>query len=165
MKTKVLNTALLVALAIGTSFLLQIGCVSGRFSTEAHFDTTYDFAAVDSFAFDVARPKLKESANGQILEEALRERLVDRGFVEKPKEDADVLVSYDLGVYAKASLSGRSDLSQREGGINVWVFDRETGRQVWYGWSERTLSPDDEPEPTINEAVDAILQNRMPENR
>ncbi len=165
MKTRHPNATLLFALVIGASLLVQIGCATKRFSTGAQFDTTYDFAAVHSFAFDVARPAVKASANGQILEEALRKRLVDRGFVEKTKEDADVLLSYDLGAYAKASLSGRSTLAKRDGGINVWVYDRKTGHQIWYGWSERTLSPQDQPEPVINDAVQAIFENRMPRNQ
>jgi hypothetical protein len=165
MKTRSPNATVFFALVIGASFLVQIGCAPKRFSTGAHFDTTYDFAAVERFAFDVARPKVKESANGRILEEALRKGLVDRGFVEKTKEDADVLLSYDLGAYASASLSGRSSLTKRDGGINVWVYDRKTGHQIWYGWSERPLSPQDQPEPVINDAVQAIFENRMPRNQ
>jgi hypothetical protein len=165
MKTRHSNATLLLALAIGVSFLVQIGCASNRFSTGAHFDTSYDFAAVHSFAFDVARAKMKASANGQILEEALRKALVGRGFVEKTKADADVLLSYDLGAYAAAAVSGRSSMAKRDGGITVWVYDRKTGDQIWYGWSERPLSPEDQPEPVINDAVDAIFQGRMPQNQ
>ena len=165
MKTRRSNATLFFALVIGVSFLVQIGCAPKRFNTGAHFDTTYDFAAVHSFAFDVARPQVKASANGQILEEALREALVDRGFVEKTKADADVLLSYDLGAYATASLSGANSLAKRDGGITVWVYDRKTGDQIWYGWSERPLSAADQPEPTINAAVDAIFQDRMPQNQ
>ena len=165
MKPQRFNATLFLALVIGASLVVQIGCAFQRFSTDAHFDTSYDFPAVESFAFDVARPKVKESANGKLLEEALRRRLVDRGFVEKTKQDADVLISYDLGVYARAAVSGRSTLAKRDGGINVWVYDRKTGHQVWYGWSERALSADDEPEPFINEAVQAIFENRMPANQ
>ena len=165
MKTHHSNATLLFALVIGFSFLVQIGCATKRFSNGAHFDTSYDFASIDSFAFDVARAQVKESANGQILEQALRKALVDRGFVEKTKTDADVLLSYDLGAYAAAAVSGRSSMAKRDGGITVWVYDRKTGDQIWYGWSERPLSADDQPEPTINAAVDAIFQDRMPQNQ
>jgi hypothetical protein len=165
MKNRHSISALLVTTVIGVSLAALVGCALNRFSTGAHADTTYDFDAVESFAFDVARPKVKESANGQILEEALRHALVVRGFVEKTKADADVLISYDLGTYAAAAVSGRSSMARRAGGINVWVYDRESGNQIWYGWSERPLSADDEPEPTINAAVDAIFEGRMPENQ
>ena len=165
MKTRHSNATLLFALVICVSLLPLIGCAPTRFSTGAHADTTYDFAAVDSFAFDVARPQVKASANGQILEEALRKALVDRGFVEKTKADADVLISYDVGAYTAAALSGANTMVKRDGGITVWVYDRKTGNQVWYGWSERPLSGADQPEPVINDAVDAIFQNRMPRNQ
>ena len=101
----------------------------------------------------------------RIPDRARRKGLVDRGFVEKTKADADVLLSYDLGAYAAAAVSGRSSMAKREGGITVWVYDRKTGDQIWYGWSERPLSPEDEPEPTINASVDAIFQDRMPQNQ
>ena len=165
MKTRHSHATLLFALVISVSLLVQVGCAPTRFSTGAHADTTYDFAAVDSFAFDVARPQVKASANGQILEEALRKALVDRGFVEKTKADADVLISYDVGAYTAAALSGANTMVKRDGGITVWVYDRKTGNQVWYGWSERPLSGADQPEPVINDAVDAIFQNRMPRNQ
>ena len=124
MKTRHSNATLLFALVISVSFLVQVGCAPTRFSTGAHADTTYDFAAVDSFAFDVARPQVKASANGQILEEALRKALVARGFVEKTKADADVLISYDVGAYTAAALSGANTMVKRDGGITVWVYDR-----------------------------------------
>jgi len=165
MKSHHSNATLLFALVIGVAFLAQIGCAPKRFSTGAHADTTYDFAAVDSFAFDVARPQVKASANGQILEEALRKALIDRGFEEKTKADADVLISYDVGAYTAAALSGANTMVKRDGGITVWVYDRKTGNQIWYGWSERPLSGADQPEPVINDAVDAIFQNRMPRNQ
>ena len=165
MKTRDSHATLLFALVISVSFLVQVGCAPTRFSTGAHADTTYDFAAIDSFAFDVARPQVKASANGQILEEALRKALVARGFVEKTKADADVLISYDVGAYTAAALSGANTMVKRDGGITVWVYDRKTGNQVWYGWSERPLSEADQPEPVINDAVDAIFQNRMPRNQ
>ena len=63
MKTRDSNVTLLFSLLIGASLLVQVGCAPTRFSTGAHFDTTYDFAAVHSFAFDVARPQVQESAN------------------------------------------------------------------------------------------------------
>ena len=66
---------------------------------------------------------------------------------------------------ATASLSGANTLAKRDGGITVWVYDRKTGDQIWYGWSERPLSPNDEPEPVINDAVQAIFENRMPRNQ
>lgn len=165
MTTRRPSVTLLCALGMSACLLATVGCAPTRFKTGAHFDTTYDFAAVESFAFDVARPQVKESANGQILEEALRKGLVERGFLEKTKADADILISYDLGAYAAAKLSGRGTLTKRNGGINVWVYDRKTGQQIWYGWSERPLSPEDQPEPAINEAVQAIFENRMPRNQ
>ena len=166
MKTRPSNATLLLALLIGVGLAMLIGCAPTRFSTGAHADTTYDFASIGSFAFDVARPQVKASANGQILEEALRKALVARGFVERTKADADVLISYDVGAYTAAAVSGANNrLVKRDGGITVWVYDRKTGNQIWYGWSERPLSAADQPEPVINDAVDAIFQGRMPRNQ
>ncbi len=136
----------------------------GRFRTYARFDTTYDFEAVETFAFDVKRPGVAESEYGPILEAALREGLVVRGYREVPKDRADVWISYDYGTYSAAQLSGRNTLARQTGDISIWVYDPETGEQVWYGWSETTLTPRDEPEPTIRTAVAAILADRMPEN-
>ena len=53
----------------------------------------------------------------------------------------------------------------KDGEQRVFALDRKTGDQIWYGWSERPLSAEDQPEPVINDAVQAIFQNRMPRNQ
>jgi hypothetical protein len=73
--------------------------------------------------------------------------------------------SYKRKNASAAAVSGANTLAKREGGITVWVYDRKTGNQIWYGWSERPLSAADQPEPVINDAVDAIFQGRMPQNQ
>lgn len=142
--------------------LVAAGCASDRYRTQAHFDTEYDFTGIRTFAFHGQRAKIAESEYGQILESALRRGVTERGYTEVPVADADVLVSYDLGRYAPAKLSGANSFAITEGTISVSVIDPASGRTVWYGWVESRLRPHDEATVVIPAAVDALLEGRIP---
>ncbi len=142
--------------------ILASGCAHERFKTRVRVDASYDFSSVKTFAFDVRREKVANSPAGKIVHKALRKGLVARGYEEVPKDEADVLFSYDVGVYAFGGLSGANSRTRQQGDITVWVFDRKTGENILYGWAETALRASDEPEPTINAAVDAIFQQRPP---
>jgi len=163
-RKRVISPALVIfaLLALLGTSLITAGCAPTRFRTSAHFDTTYDFTSVQTFAFDPRREKTAKSKSGQIMQEAIRKGLTSRGFREVPKGQADVLISYDVGVYASAQLSGRSNLGKVEGGVSIWVYDSKTGKNVWYGWAERIVTDQDTQEAAINDAVTAIFKDQMP---
>jgi len=144
---------------------LVAGCAGGRYETSAHFDTEYDFSRVASFALAPARTKSSDSESGRLVEEALREHLVARGYREVPRPEADVLVGYDVGRYAPAKLSGSNSFAITEGTLSVSVVDPETRRTVWYGWVETALGPEDQPDVVIGEAVDALFRDQLPRAR
>jgi hypothetical protein len=151
----------LLLLSLST-LVLWSGCARERFKTDAHFDTTYDFSTVDTFAFDPRREKVAASEGGRILEQAIRGQLVERGYAEAPKASADVLISYDVGVYARAKLSGSNTFPQSQGGLNVQVFDRASGRSVWYGWSEAIVREGEDREAIIDAATAALFDHQIP---
>ena len=160
-RKRVISPAL-VLLALLCASLIAAGCAPTRFRTSAQFDTTYDFASVQTFAFDPRREKTAKSRYGQIMQEAIRKELTSRGFREVSKSQADVLISYDVGVYASAQFAGRANLGKVEGGVSIWIYDSKTGANVWYGWAERVVTDQDDAEAVINDAVTAIFKDQMP---
>jgi hypothetical protein len=138
-----------------------LACASSRFETDAYVDTTYDFASVGTFAFQVQREKVADSPAGQALEKALLHELVARGYRQMPAEEADVLVAYDVGRYAPAKLSGANAFARTQGTLSVTVLDAPTGRRVWYGWVEVVLGKGDD-ERLVPEAVAALFEQRVP---
>jgi hypothetical protein len=154
-------SAVLAALCL-TLLLVGTGCSGTRYRTGARFDTTYDFSTVKTFAFAPQREKVATSASGEILKQAIREQLVSRGYEEIDSGKADVLISYDVGVYAKASLSGSNSFPRREGGLTVQVLDAESGRSVWYGWSETVVREGDDREVVIGAATAALFDDHIP---
>lgn len=153
-----------IALALVLA-MTAIACTNAKFRSNAQFDTSYDFDSIETFAFDPVRENVANSPTGKLVEQALRDELTKRGFEEAPKSQADVLINYDVGVYASARLSGSNQLQHQQGGITVWVMDAKTGQNIWYGWSERGLSSKDEAEPTVRLAVQALFENRVPRNQ
>lgn len=153
--------ALRISLCVLIVSMFATGCATERFKTDARVDTTYDFEGVKSFAFDVKREKVASSDNGKIIETALREGLVARGFEEVDKGEADVLISFDIGVFARGGMSGALQRTRQHGDITIWVYDASSGENIWYGWAETALRPGDQPEPTIRAAVEAIFGERV----
>lgn len=151
----------LLVLAGAAPCIALLACASDRFETDAYVDTTYDFASVGTFAFQVQREKVADSAAGQALEKALRHELVARSYQEVPAEEADVLIAYDVGRYAPAKLSGANSFARTHGTLSVTVLDAPTGRRVWYGWVEAVLGQGDD-ERIVPEAVAALFEQRVP---
>jgi hypothetical protein len=141
----------------------EIGCKTSRWKTNANYDTSYDFSGVNSFAFAPAREKVAASKSGKLTEEAIREELTSRGYTELPNDEAKILISYDIGVYAAAGLGGQNRFQRSEGGITIWLYDPETMQHVWYGWAETVIKGDDTGEVVIPEAVAALFEDRIPQ--
>jgi len=154
-----------VGIAVVVVLVAASGCAGSRYRTSAHFDTEYEFSRVHTFAFHPPRPKTKSSEYGQILEQALRDHLVARGYEERTFPEADVMITYDLGRYAPAKLSGANSFAITEGTISVSVIDRPSQRTVWYGWVESRLRPGDDAAKVINGAVDALFADQVPDAR
>ena len=138
-----------------------LGCASNRYKTAVNVDTEYDFSKVDSYALKPQREKAAGSAGGQRVAAALRKGLEERGYREVAEDEADVLVSYDLGRFAPAKLSGSNSFAITEGTLTVSVLDPPSGRVVWYGWVETRLRPNDD-DAVIDEAVGALFEDRIP---
>ncbi len=141
----------------------EIGCETTRWKSHANFDTSYDFSGVNSYAFTPMREKVAASASGKITEQAIRKELDSRGYREVPADDAKILISYDIGVYAAAGLGGQNRFRKSEGGITIWMYDPKTMQNVWYGWVETIIKSKDTGEVVIPEAVAALFEDRIPQ--
>jgi len=148
----------------GVAALVVLGCASTRYKTGARVDRSYDFSRIDTYAFGMLRPKTQESENGQILQRLLKERLDARGYKEVPEGEANVLVSYDLGSYSAARVSGANTFSGRqEGGLTIRVIDPGTRETIWYGWVETVIHSRDDVEVVVGAALDALFEDTIPE--
>ena len=148
-------------LMIGT-IVPSLGCQGPVYSTGAHVDTEYDFSQVNTYALDPIREKTAHSENGKRLAAAIRAELDERGYREVQLGEAPVRISYDVGRYAPARLSGANSFAGGRGGITITVLDSATGQTVWYGWSDTLLREGGSAETAIPEAVDALFEDRLP---
>lgn len=161
---RTLRAPLRPLLLLASLVLTAAGCAQSV-KTDAHFDPSYDFDRVATFAFAPMRQKVARSEGGKILQATLRDLLVERGYVEAERATADVLIHYDLGLYARADVSGGL-YRKTEGGLTVEVMDRESGRTVWYGWSELVLRPGDEDrDAVIRKAATALFERHVAPKR
>jgi len=140
-----------------------VACQTTRWESHANFDTSYDFSDVNNFAFAPVRQKVSDSKSGKITEAAIRKELTARGYREVVSDEAKILISYDIGVYAAAGLGGQNRFRKSQGGVTVWLFDPKTMQNVWYGWTETVIKSGDTGEVVIPEAVAALFKDRIPQ--
>ena len=150
--------ALLVALLAASA----LHCASRPFATGATIDTEYDFTKVNSFAFARVPKRPLNSDHGKILRAAVDEALTTRGFTETTESEADLWISYDIGILSSASSVSWGDQSNLgRGRIIVRAMDPASEREVWYGWAEAHLRAQPDPERRIREALAALFQDRV----
>lgn len=151
----------LAAWLVAACAVAGLHCASQPYATGATADAEYDFSQVASFAFAKVPQKAKDSENGKILRAAIGESLLARGFREAPEGDADIWVSYDVGVFTASAVSWSQQQGPGQGRIIVRALDPATGREVWYGWAEANLRRQPDPERRIRAAVEALFQSRV----
>ena len=151
----------LVALAAALFAFGALHCAARPYATGAHIDTEYDFSQVQTFAFAMVPKRPLESAHGEILRAALEEALLARGVEQVGEGDADLWISYDIGVLSATSVSWGSQSTLGKGRIVARAIDPATGHEVWYGWAEANLRAQPDPERRIREAVAALFEARV----
>lgn len=151
-----IEVLLVAALALGS-----LHCATSPFATGAHADTTYDFASVERLAFNEVPKKVMGSDHGKILRAAIEESLTKRGFQWVGEGEAQLWISYDVGVFHASAVTWGQQGGPGEGRIIVRGIDPASGREVFYGWAEAHLRSHPEPEKNIRRAVEALFDGRV----
>lgn len=150
-------------LAIATVLiaLTALHCASTPFKTGSHIDTEYDFSGVDRVAFAQVPNKVMNSDHGKILRAAIEESLKARGFQWVGEGEAQLWISYDIGVFSASAVSWGQQGGPGSGRIIVRAIDPKTSHEVWYGWAQASLRSQPDPERRIREALEALFENRV----
>lgn len=170
--------AVLAALAV-----LQSGCAAIK--TGSYVDESADFQTYQSFSWIGTQPYVPAEGSSAInplartmIDNAIRDELQQQGFAfTTDREAADFLVAYTVGSRDKVRIESYP-VSYRghwgwhtphshyyfrkiearnytEGTLGVDLFDNETGRPVWHGWAQKTVTEQDraDPAPTIKAGI------------
>ncbi len=167
--------AVLIALTV-----LQVGCATIK--TGSYVDESADFATFQSFSWISDEPYVPAEGSRAInplaramISNAIREELQQQGFVfTKDRAAADFLVAYTVGSRDKVRIDSYpldyrghwgwhthyyfrkiETRNYTEGTLGVDLFDNETGKPVWHGWAQKTVTEQDrtDPAPTIKTGV------------
>jgi len=153
---RIIPVALAAVLIAGT-----LHCATQLYQTGSTVDTQYDFSKVKTFAFAQVPEKPLNSANGKLLRQAIENAMKARGFDETTPGNADLWISYDIGVLSATSVSWGNQSTLGEGRIIVRAIDPASRHEVWYGWAEANLQRVPDPEARIPAAVDTLFQTRV----
>ena len=162
--------------SLGACATIRTGCYS---------DEKVDFSDYQSFSWLNSDPYVAPEGSvpvnplaRKMIEKALRKELQGQGYLfTENRDDADLLVAYTVGSRDKVRIESypvdyrghwgwhypRSHYYFRkiearnytEGTLGVDLFDNETGKPVWHGWAQKTVTAADraDPEPTINAGI------------
>lgn len=165
------------------------GCAT--INTGSHFDETANFGAYKSFSWIDDDPLISAdtsipvSALAQsMIKSAIQSELEQKGYAfTQDRSDADFVVAYTIGTREKIRIDsypayyrGRwgwhvpysyyyyreiSAHTYTRGTLGVDIFDNESGKPVWHGWAEKTVTQSDraDPGPSIKEGIGMLFES------
>ena len=151
----------LAAIALALFALPALHCATQPYATGSSADAEYDFASVKSLAFARVPQKVVGSPHGKILRAAIEESLTARGFSFVEEGEADLWISYDVGVFHATAVTWAQHQGPGRGRIIVRAIDPKGDEEVWYGWAEARLRSTPDPENRIRAAVETLFETRV----
>lgn len=165
------------ALALfGAGLLLAAGTAC---APVVHAERTagYDFASARTYAWiteDLVlielgepQPNVRTKDNERRIRAAVEHELEARGMTKAPKDQADLLVSFSVGVRIRYRVEGGEGNAvtgaggpgepQTKGTLNIYLLDRAQETEVWHGSTSKWLRKSDDPQAVIDGAVARIM--------
>ena len=160
---------------IGTFTVFVAGCAT--IETGSHFDETTDFTAYKSFSWIDENPYITAADATLVsplaveqIKNAIRGELERIGYsFTDDRGNADFVVSFTVGAREKIRVESYPAQyrgmwgwhvpysvyyyrevhthSYTRGTLGVDIFDNESGKPVWHGWAEKTVTESDRQNP------------------
>jgi len=186
-----LSLRTVLGLGVLVPFMFAASCATIRAGSDYYAEA--DFSDYRSFAWLDESPLIRPTASRiQIsplsvrrIREAIERELTAKGFTQiAAREAADFAVSFTVGARDMIDVNDypafyRGPWAWRgpyyganvdvtvytEGTLALDIFDNATRQPVWHGWARKRITESDveDPAPTINEAVRAILAEFPPD--
>jgi hypothetical protein len=171
--------------------MFSASCATIRAGSDYYAEA--NFSSYRSFSWLDESPLIRPTASRvQIspltvrrIREAIERELTAKGFTQiADREEADFAVSFTVGARDMIDVDNYPPLYRgpwgwrgpyygasvdvsvyTEGTLALDVFDNATRQPVWHGWARKRITESDveDPAPTINEAVRAILAEFPPD--
>lgn len=162
---------------------ITAGCATIR--TGSHYDETTNFGAWQTFGWISEDPYISAEASLPVsplareqIKDAIRRELEGKGYAfSADRGNADFVVSYTVGTRDEIRIDSYPTAYQgawgwhvpysyyyyrdvsvhtyTRGTLGVDIFDNATGKPVWHGWAEKTVTESDrrDPQESIDEGV------------
>ena len=165
------------------------GCAT--INTGSHYDETANFGAYESFSWIDEEPLISvetsipvSALSRSMIKTAIQRELENKGYEFTPnRTGADFVVAYTIGTrdairvesypadyrgdwgwhvpYSYYYYREVSAHTYTTGTLGVDIFDNESGKPIWHGWAEKTVTQSDreDPGPTIDAGVRMIFES------
>lgn len=156
---------------------LLLACAACAPAVLAERTAGYDLEAARTYAWITdelvliergdPQPNVRTKDNEVLLRAAIDRELGARGLALAPRDQAELLVSFSVGVRIRYRLEGGEGNAitgagspsepQTKGTLNVYLIDRAQQREVWHGSTSKWLRKSDDPKAVVDQAVGKIM--------
>lgn len=150
-------------------FVSMLFACASRPNGDVRFDEYFDFASAKKLAFQVDPPTRAQAPEDVNAVRAIARAEIEAALTAKGYRfvgdtgEADLLVGYALGTFAKPRLSGRSSWGTLAG-IEIDFITAGDSDLVWSGWAALTWRESEmDPRTEITRIVAFILEDFPPE--
>jgi len=177
-------------IVIAIIFMLSLAACSSHMDAWSDYDPAADFTGLQSYSWlsenSFLTPTPDEphatELNDRRIRAAAERVMVDKNFIKRSLDEADIEISFTVGTRQKIETLDRGVEWYRssywygdrvlmnqpevrtytEGTLAIDIFDRTTKKQIWHGWASERIRAGADVEKLINEAVEAILSEFPP---
>jgi hypothetical protein len=155
----VVRTALFILIAV-----TALACKSPTPHESVDFDTSVDFSGPQKLAFlEDTKPRVDSTPERTLVRDAIERELSAAGHRFVGREQADFLISYRVGAYAKVRDSGTITGEGGQEGILMIAFrDSKTEHTVWYGRGDKTVGEATNAKREIDRITHSLLSRFPP---
>jgi hypothetical protein len=177
------------ALSVLLAFAGLVGACT-TINTGSHFDETTDFNAYKSFSWIDEEPLVQADSSMPVsalaqstIKSEIQSQLEQKGYAfSTDRGQADFVIAYTIGTRQEIRIDSypahyRGDWgwhvpysyydyreisahNYTKGTLGIDIFDNESGKPVWHGWVEKTVteSDRDDPRPAIAEGLGKLFE-------
>ena len=157
---------------------------ANRIHHHAEYERGRDYSALRTYAWITDAPMIGQSPDAANLKDpaaaearirgAVEHQLGARGFTKVPREGADFLVAFSLGLRVTEVALGynaeefglvwhsKGGETHRKGELSIDLFDPKTRAHIWHGSAAKQITESDDPGTLVDQAAALILSQFPP---
>jgi hypothetical protein len=165
----------LVPLGIASVLVVPSGGCSKQLQAETEYAKNVDFSKYHTYRWitddlvliqsGTGNDEIRNVENERRIRAAVERELEAKGLKKAEGDDAQLIVAFTVGTKVRYRIQGGAnfdlvaapDESYTRGVLTIYMFDRDSDKQIWQARTYEDLEPGEDPDAVIDAAVDVLL--------